>query len=70
MTRVEIAGRYVAAMMPGQPGKNDKPNYRLLGAIVPTADSSYFFKLTGPDKTVREAAKGFDAMIESMTLEK
>ena len=70
VTRVEVAGRYVAAMMPGQPGKNDKPNYRLLGAIVPTAESTYFFKLTGPDRTVREATKGFDAMIESMTLEK
>ena len=70
VTRIEIAGRYVAAMMPGQAGKNDKPNYRLLGAIVMTKDSSYFFKMVGPEKTVAASAKAFDAMIESMTLEK
>ena len=69
VTRVEVAGRY-AAMTPGQPGKNDKPNYRLLGAIVVTKDTGYFFKLTGPDKTVLAASKGFDALIESMTIEK
>ncbi len=70
VTRVEVGGRYVAAMMPGQAGKNDKPNYRLLGAIVMTPEAGYFFKLTGPEKTIREATKGFDSMIESMTLDK
>ncbi len=70
VTRVEVAGRYVAAMMPGQAGRNDKPNYRLLGAIVATKESTYYFKLTGPDKSVLAASKGFDALIESMTLAK
>ena len=40
--------------------KHDKPNYRLLGAIVLTDDTGYFFKLTGPEKTVAAASKGFD----------
>lgn len=72
VTRVEIAGRYVASAMPGVSGsaKADNPNYRLLGAIVETKDTGYFFKLVGPDKTLKEASKGFDAMIESMTLDK
>ncbi len=69
VTRVEVTGRYVAAMTPGQPGKNDKPNYRLLGAIVNTPEASYYFKLTGPDKTVASTSKDFDAMIESMTMD-
>ena len=47
--------------MPGQSARNDKPNYRLLGAIVLTPDASYFFKLTGPEKTVAAASKGFDS---------
>ena len=72
VTRVEIAGRYVASAMPGvsSSAKADNPNYRLLGAIVETKDTGYFFKLVGPDKTLKEASKGFDAMIESMTLDK
>jgi len=69
VTRVEVTGRFVAAMTPGQPGQNNKPNYRLLGAIVQTPEASYYFKLTGPDKTVASTTKAFDAMIESMTLE-
>ncbi len=68
VTRVEVAGRNVAPIMPGQAGKSDKPNQRLLGAIVVTKDVGYFFKMVGPDKTVLAASKGFDALIESMTL--
>jgi hypothetical protein len=70
VTRVEVSGRYVAATTPGAATKNDKPNYRLLGAIVETKDAGYFFKLTGPEKTVADASKAFDAMIESMKLDK
>lgn len=70
VTRVEIAGRYVAAAMPGVAGgaKADNPNYRLLGAIVETKDTGYFFKMVGPDKTMNAAAKGFDQLISSLTL--
>lgn len=69
VTRVEIAGRFVASVMPGAAAKNDKADYRLLGAIVESKDTGYFFKLTGPDKTVAAASKGFDGLIESMKLD-
>jgi hypothetical protein len=70
-TRVEVSGRYVAAAMPGSAEKNDKPNYRLLGAIVETKDAgSYYLRMIGPEKTVAEASKDFDAMIESMKVDK
>ena len=70
VTRVEVTGRYVAAMTPGQTARFDKPNYRLLGAIVMTPKTGYFLKLTGPEKTISNASKAFDAMIESMNLDK
>ena len=69
VTRVEVAGRYVAAMTPGQPGQNNKPNYRLLGAIIKTPSIDYYFKMTGPDKTVASTSKQFDALIESMSID-
>ncbi len=70
VTRVEITGKYAGMGMPGQPKQEGKTNYRLLGAILMTPENTgYFFKLTGPDKTVAATAKDFDAMIESMTLE-
>ena len=69
VTRVEITGRFVAGM-PGTSEKVDKPNQRLLGAIVETKDTGYFLKFTGPEKTVAEASKAFDELIESMKIEK
>ena len=70
VTRVEVSGRYIASVTPGAATKNDKPEYRLLGAIVTTPDTGYFFKLTGPEKTVMASSKGFDSLIESMKLDK
>jgi hypothetical protein len=67
VTRVEVAGRYVAAITPGSPEKFNKPGYRLLGAIVTTPTKGYFFRLTGPDKTIESARAGFDAMLSSIT---
>jgi hypothetical protein len=67
VTRVEVAGRYVAAVTPGAAEKYDKPGFTLLGAIVQTPAKGYFFRMVGPDKTVKAAGKGFDAMIGSMS---
>lgn len=39
----------------------------LLGAIVETAGTAHFFKLTGPAKTVRAAQAEFDSFIASLT---
>lgn len=69
VTRVEIAGHYVAPVMPGSPEKNDKPEYRLLGAIVITPNAGYFFKMVGPEKTMLASREGFDALIASITKE-
>ena len=67
VTRVEIAGRFVAAVTPGAAEKNNKPESRLLGAIVQTPRAGYFFKMVGPDKTMLAAKPAFDAMIASMS---
>jgi hypothetical protein len=70
VTRVEVGGHYVASIMPGRPDRYDKPNYRLLGAIVITPEGSFFFKLTGPEKTIGASAKAFDDLIESIKVDK
>ena len=70
MTFAETAGRYVAAVTPGSPEKNDKPDWRLLGAIVQTADTGYYFKMVGPEKTMKAAKPAFEAMIKSIAVAK
>ncbi len=69
VTRVEVSGRYVAAVQPGSPEKLDKPNFRLLGAIVQTDQAGYYLKMIGPDKTMKAAEADFDKLIESIKSE-
>jgi len=67
VTRVETAGHYFPSPFPGRPKEPDRPNYRLLGAIVQTGDTGYFLKMIGPDKTMQAARADFDQMIASMS---
>jgi hypothetical protein len=67
VTRVEVAGSYHPMMMPGAPAApSTLPGARLVGAIVEAPSGSWFFKLTGPDATVRAAAPELDGLIRSL----
>ena len=62
---VEVRGTYVVSSMMGPPGP-PKPGYMLLGAIAEGPDANWFFKLTGPEKTVESQRVGFDTMLGSL----
>jgi hypothetical protein len=65
VTRVEIDGAYLSPGSDMQ-SQGEKPNWRLLGAIVQGPQGPVFFKLTGPAATVRAAAKDFDGLLASL----
>ncbi len=66
VTRVEVAGSYHPMMMPGMPTTaSTLQGARLVGAIVEAPSGLWFFKMTGPDATVRAAAAELDAMVAS-----
>jgi len=60
---VEVQGTYSGGM--GQEGAS-QPGWALVGAIASTPGMPYFFKLTGPEKSVRAARREFDALIDSL----
>jgi hypothetical protein len=63
---VDIKGTYLnpgGGMMQSQ---GEKPDYRLLGAIVEAPQGNVFFKLTGPAATVAAAEADFDALLASI----
>ena len=69
VTCVDVSGTYKD--MPGGPfagGQSiDRPNYRMLAAIIETTDKgNYFIKFYGPAATVEASADGFKKMIEGM----
>ena len=43
-----------------------KPNFRMLAAIVETPAGNYFFKLTGPLKTVESAKATYFGLLDSV----
>ena len=65
VTTVDVKGTYTGGgpmMGPSTP----KPGYRLLGSIVEGPEGAIFFKLTGPERTVASAEKGFRKLLESV----
>jgi hypothetical protein len=47
-----------------------KPNTRMLAAVVEAPSGLWFFKLTGPDASVKLAKPGFDALLSSLSVSK
>jgi hypothetical protein len=67
VTRVEVAGSYHPMTMPGMASEpSTQQGARLIGAIVEAPSGLWFFKMTGPDATVRGAAPEFDALLDSI----
>jgi hypothetical protein len=66
VTVVELAGKFAGSGMPGAPPAAPKDNWALLGAIVEPLDPPYFFKMTGPKKTVAAARADFDRLVKSL----
>lgn len=67
VTTVEIVGTFTGGgpmSMSADPGRH--PGWALLGAIVETEGSPYFFKLLGPAATVSAARPEFQALIDSI----
>ena len=67
---VEIESGSFNANSMGQGQARLKSGYALLGAIVEAPSGMYFFKLTGPEKTVAAAHKPFFALLDSIAVKK
>ncbi len=62
---VEVTGTYVGGMG-GGPAGPERPDYMLLGAIAEGPDARWFFRATGPRKTLEPQRATFDRMIRSI----
>jgi hypothetical protein len=63
--KVGMEGTYNSSSMMGGES-SPKPGTLLLGAIVEGPDANWFFKCTGPKKTMDSHRKEFDALIDSV----
>lgn len=65
VTTVDVSGTYVAETAPGSGTFNNKPGFRLRGAVVETPNGNYFVKLVGPEKTVERWNESFLGYVKS-----
>ena len=63
---IDISGRYVAAVRPGSPEKNDKPDQRMLASIIISPEGKYFVKVLGPAGTVDGQAAAYQQFLHSL----
>lgn len=61
---VEVGGTLKPSTM-GVGPTTAQPNFRMLGAVVEGQQGPWFFKATGPDKTMTEQRVAFMAMVRS-----
>lgn len=63
---VEVKGTYLAGSGMGMGAVTEKPGFLLLGAVAEGPDANWFFKFTGPEKTVQANREAFDRMVRSL----
>ena len=68
ITRVEVKGTYTPSSMSmtGGPAPAARPRHMLLGAIVPGGQANWFFRCTGPEKTMGAHRARFDSLLASI----
>jgi hypothetical protein len=65
VTALDLPGTYKGMPAPGAPA-SAKSGSRLLAAAIEGEGGPWFFRLVGPDATVRAAKPGFDALLASV----
>jgi hypothetical protein len=66
LTIVDVSGTYSDSMGSMQSGGQTKPGFRMLGAIAESKQGPWFFKLTGPERTVAKWQSSFESFLDSI----
>jgi len=66
ITIVDVSGTYLAGGMPTPGNKPQKPDFRMLAAVAETGSGPWFFKLTGPAKTIARWEPAFQTFLDTL----
>ena len=66
ITVLDVPGIYAAEVQPGSRMRYYKRGFRMKAAVVDTPAGPYFFKLTGPGRTVAAWEQGFNALLATV----
>ena len=63
---VDVSGRYIAQVTPGSDDRYDKPDYRMMAAIIETQDGRYYIKAVGPRRTIDRHEEAITMFLDSV----
>lgn len=66
LTVVDVSGTYRGSAGPMMAPAAPKPDFRMLAAVAETSGGPWFFKLTGPARTVAKWEASFHAFLQSI----
>ena len=66
VTIVDVSGTFGGGMGPMGQSEAPKTNYRMLGAVAEAGNGPWFFKLTGPARTVGKWEPSFETFVDSI----
>jgi hypothetical protein len=66
LTTVDVSGTYLASSGAMMDGAVKKENFRMLAAVAETSAGPWFFRLTGPAKTVAKWAPSYRQFLDSI----
>ena len=66
ITIVDVSGTYLAGGMAMPGNKPEKPDFRMLAAVAEAGSGPWFFKLTGPAKTVARWEPAFESFLATL----
>jgi len=69
VTVLDVPGIFGAEVQPGSGMRYFKRGFRLKAAVVETTNGPYFFKMTGPGRTVERWDSAFTTLLESITMQ-
>lgn len=69
VTRADVQGTYAAPVRPGAAERHNKPDYRMIAAVVEGPSGPWFIRFLGPAKEVSTGESSFDAFLSSLRLE-
>ena len=68
-TVLKLSGIYRRPIPPRMQEIEEKPGYRMVAAVLETAAGPFFFKLIGPEPTVKQWENSFQTFLESIELQ-
>ena len=69
LTVADMRGTFVAPVRPGAPQRNNRPGYRMIGAVAEGGTGPWYIRVLGPEATMAKWEASVEDFLSSLRLE-